>query len=283
MDRMDVAFAEGLEVSSQPPPLLFLNSLPSYVKAKVWAVYLHILEMEGEEPLIYIGSATEKYSGMALRITEYRKGNKLPQYMKPALEKGYKITHTTLLAQCKIPPEGIMPQARARDKNYGMNTACPWPRESFEWGGLGGHSPIDESVRGDSALSPEGLAAEAQAAAEKNRKRTADARDAARVAVGKKPGTKHQPVTAGTKKRNADKYRAKQLRDRANRVFYCNICDVSCTHQSRLDEHMRGGPHLKMVQGLNGKDRNQAQHRLRDAQNHERDAQRDRARAQHKH
>lgn len=60
------------------------------------------------------------------------------------------------------------------NKDYGMSACCPWPRDSFLYGGLCSHAPLIESVRGHFDLSSEQLEALAVEVKERTRNRMAD-------------------------------------------------------------------------------------------------------------
>lgn len=87
-------------------------------------------------------------------------------YIRKHLRGGYSIFHTSLLAWCAIPSPGQVPKFRSamlcleaafasifwamihRDKSYGgLDTTCPWPRDSFEWKSLCGHGSLLEGIR----------------------------------------------------------------------------------------------------------------------------------------
>src|SRR5262249_52640376 len=148
------------------------------------------LKKQGFPPLLYIGSGTGAAQGVRSRLYEHMRKYQIPHYIVKAYRDGYEVTHTTLLAYCPIPAPADIPTFRHvvvtleaalcsvfwpmfhRDKSYGFDHLCPWPRETFEWNGLCSHSPLLELVHGNVNLTPEQLEDMAAATRENARRRS---------------------------------------------------------------------------------------------------------------
>ncbi|OQO13004.1 hypothetical protein B0A48_02468 [Cryoendolithus antarcticus] len=267
MNRLDITFADGLQQYSDsvtPPSLDFVMSLPLYVRIKLWAIYLHVLQRSGGETLVYIGSATNAKYGTWSRLESYRKGEALPQYVKQAMDQGYTITHTTLLAYCKIPSAGNVACGRAvfvameaafsaifwsmrrRDRSYGLAASCPWPREAYEWGGLCGHSPLDEGIHGDLELSPEELEEVA-----KTVRANQNARSKVKMAANRqKP--EWQARDTELRKQRAPALKSTREERKASQKFWCTTCNIPCRDSTDLAKHNKKRRHLKKLKGLMG-------------------------------
>jgi hypothetical protein len=98
--------------SAAPPLLSWFKSLPTDIPKDPWGIYVIVLEMPGYEPLLYIGSGTASYRGVRVRIKEHHAHKLSPVNVKKALESGYTITHTRLMAYCSIPSPSHCPKIR---------------------------------------------------------------------------------------------------------------------------------------------------------------------------
>jgi hypothetical protein len=107
-------FAPGLldvVLSESPPDVQYFKTLPAETY-KQWAVYLLVLEKFGQRPGVYIGSGTQKLSGVLVRLNQYDTINKLPFRVDEALRNGFTITHKALLCQMPIPIPSQIPILR---------------------------------------------------------------------------------------------------------------------------------------------------------------------------
>lgn len=230
--------------SPTPPDISFFKKTPSKYLG-LWGVYNLVLEKAGEIPLVYIGEASEKDQGIKARwrvydnpqVPAYRK--LLPSKVKDALDDGFKIVHKGVLAYCSIPGARNVPRFRLlyysmeamfsflfwamfpKTGDYQIGSCCPWPRESFTYGGLCSHSSLNDPMRANFKLSPdelELLAAQAEAqAAEKKRQR------------------------------DYDRYHDNKAVNKASKTYYCEDCNLACPRRSNLEVHKTTPGHLKCV------------------------------------
>lgn len=168
-----------------------------------------------------------------------------------------------------------------RDKSYGgLDTTCPWPRDSFEWKGLCGHSPLLEGLRPNEpglGLSLEAL--ERLAAMRKykvNRKvrdryykNVDESRRKARQFRGNNAQRyrdsrlllerdycrrnrdrilrRQRDLYRRTKNNPRSRYNLQRIRCRqnvANKTYHCAACNTSCTDKGTLIWHNRTLRHI---------------------------------------
>ena len=260
--------------SPDPPDVSFFESLPSNA-VRIWGVYVIVLKKKNAVPLIYIGSGTSVSGGVSSRWQAYnrRDVSTMPRFVLAAFRDGYSIVHKGLLVFCPIPPAADVPMfrllflameatfsflfwaMRSQDKDYGMSSFCPWPRDSLSYSGLCTHDPLCEIVLGNFDLSREQL--EAMAAATKEKRRIWNVnyasehrarlraqspeqlkereRKSSEVYRQRHPGRKKAMVQAGRMKRKASK------------AFHCTICNVDCESSNHLARHNLGKYHLTKV------------------------------------
>ena len=105
-----------LEVLSSPtpPPLAYFTTLPA-PSGKEWGVYAIIMEKEGSQSGLYIGSGTDSNDGVVVRLANYYPGSTaLPRFVKQAFSEGYHVAHKGLLCWSDLPTPGLVPRVRAR-------------------------------------------------------------------------------------------------------------------------------------------------------------------------
>ncbi|KAK3340702.1 hypothetical protein B0H65DRAFT_267817 [Neurospora tetraspora] len=93
-----------------------LTSLPEFSSHDnyAWAVYLLILQCDGQLPLVYVGSGTNRAIGVHDRFNDYSQGKMLSKYTAAAIAKGYTITHRKTLVKKPCPfPARLHNPARA--------------------------------------------------------------------------------------------------------------------------------------------------------------------------
>ncbi|KAH6406046.1 hypothetical protein HBI60_035830 [Parastagonospora nodorum] len=251
-----LTFAPGLaEVldSPTPPTLEYFRSLPEAGSKdwwKHWAIYLHIYELEGRKPRIYIGSSTSEV-GAATRLAEYEdttSDDGLPIFVKRAIAQGFQKTRTTLLAWSDIPAVGIFPRARQRYlglegifqmlfftsiiNNYEPEWVdfMPWCREDVEWEPLCSHISLSERGKGDFDLSFEELEYLNTVRLELRRRNQR-----------KRNHTYHFRHQALNSRRQYQSYRV----NKASRKYYCAPCKMAFGRPNELDKHLRNGLHKK--------------------------------------
>ncbi|KAK4167062.1 hypothetical protein QBC43DRAFT_331803 [Cladorrhinum sp. PSN259] len=98
---LPLQYAAGLLdvcLSKEPPSREFFMSLP-LPAGKLWAIYVVVMEKEGHEPGIYIGSGTDAFKGYEQRAGQYhdRAHRMLPRRVRSLYDKGYDLTHMGLL------------------------------------------------------------------------------------------------------------------------------------------------------------------------------------------
>ncbi|OAL22130.1 hsp72-like protein [Fonsecaea nubica] len=231
--------------ATSPPPVLWFKSIDPYIPKHVWGVYVLVLEKPGHRTLIYVGSGTGAERGEALRA-------------------GYKIVHTALLAQCPKPAAGDIPRLRtlviaveaafacafwamkSTEKDYSYGDFCPWPRQSFQYGGLCSHNALLEGVGGnekDLDFTPEELEEIDAAVKEKNRLYQNDYGRELRAnpteAYKARQKVNNEKQKPGTKARQMTAVETKQ--------YHCNVCNVSCRDAASLKRHNMTPRHLRKV------------------------------------
>ena len=260
--------------AGQPPALSFFKSLPSASK-KQWAVYALVLEKQGARSLVYIGSGTQEDRGVLGRWFHYDNPKKhrqmLPEYVRTALDDGYQIVHKGVLVWSTIPGPTNVPMfrllfiameatfsflfwaMRSTSKDYGIGFCCPWPRDSFTYGGLCSHNPLFEKVNGNFGLSAEQLEALAADTKEKTRLYQAEY-DRSRYA--KDPEffrAKSREVHATAIKTPAGKLEVQASRKRQydetmeSKKYYCDVCSSVFDSPAHLARHDLTPKHLKAV------------------------------------
>jgi hypothetical protein len=162
--------------ATAPPSIEYFKSLPIDT-LQCWAIYLVILEKPGCPPKLYIGSGTDAVGGLSKRFQQYDTLTKLPQYVKKAIEEGYKIVHKAPLCWIPILSASLVPNLRLLfialeatfsymlwamrtvSGDYGMTHICLWDRNTLEYEGLCSHCSLNEGISGDFGLSAEALEA----------------------------------------------------------------------------------------------------------------------------
>ncbi|KAH5404108.1 hypothetical protein HBI52_001540 [Parastagonospora nodorum] len=248
-----LTFAPGLaEVldSPTPPTLEYFRSLPTVINSewrKHWAIYVHIYELEGRKPRLYLGSATAQ-RGATPRLDTYEKatGPTLPRFVKKAIAQGFRKTRTALLAWSDIAPPGIFPKARQR--YYGIEgifqmlffasifnkyesewiDLMPWCREDVEWEPLCSHISLNERGKGDFDLSSEVL--ESMEAARRKSK----------AIKNRESSQKHKVARAIREKTSLQ-------RTKASGKHMCHICNKSFTKPYLLKRHNGCAAHKRNV------------------------------------
>lgn len=182
---LSITFVDGLleMINSRiPPSMEEIKALPAAPSpeelSKVWAVYMHVYELDGRRGRLYAGSATHASFGARPRIGQYEKphGYTISRLIKRALAQGFVKKHTMLLCWCPKPPPGLVYQARQH--LLGLEAAfqmifytvignkydgtwlhlMPWSRDHISWFPLCQQLALREHCRGDIFIPPEKLA-----------------------------------------------------------------------------------------------------------------------------
>jgi hypothetical protein len=246
----EMSFAPGLlDVlqSKTPPTISFFKSLPLYLD-KIWAVYLLVLQKPSHRPKIYIGCGTEKRTGVATRMGQYKRGENLPRYVQLALDDKYTISHKGLLCWSPLPTAAERPRLRAafilleaaftlyfwamvsRTKDYGLPRFCPWSLDTLEYDGCCSHVSLKEKVQDvDETLTPEQINVLDSERKLKNSRRDAVTRGPERTAISMK------------------KTRERAL---ATKKWACNLCNVTFGAKNQLEHHKKLQKHLDKAAGI---------------------------------
>lgn len=269
-----LAFAPGLLYVLQanvPPSIAYFKSLPTYCK-KLWAVYVIVLEKRRCRPKIYIGSGTEKASGVSTRLQQYDNMVNLPRYVKAALDDGYTITYKGLLCWTPLPKAATRFALRvlflalesafsitfwamySKIKNYGMpQHLCPWEIDALHYDGCCSHAAIAEQVAGENIL---GLTAEQLEAKDAEMKqRVSDQQKAAYYGAKSSDFAAWQATRRMyASKRDPEEKRAStknsKAKAKAERRFACSTCDLAFEDQSLLNTHYFTKKHVDKVKGV---------------------------------
>lgn len=252
----------------RPPPLSFFLDLPSVTTGR-WAIYTLVLEKSGFMPFVYIGSGTSASTGVHGRFGEYKHNKHLPKYVKAAVDQGFTISHMGLLLWAPIPSAADIPKfrvlfiaieaalsfyfwamrSRSAVKDYGMADIRPWSLDSFSYHGLCSHNPLLGGPAGNFGLTPEELEALAAAVKEKNRIYMANYHQTMRAdpeAMAKKAFYDTQWTKNNPAKRRKIKSKSRD-KAKAEKKYFCDVCNVACRTKITLNEHNSRPRHLKKV------------------------------------
>ena len=233
--------------SSTAPTISYFKTLPLFID-KLWAVYLLVLEKDGERPRIYIGSGTGSTAGVRTRMNNYnQRARNMPYYVESSLKAGYAITHKCLLVWTALPLPSDRYKLRclflvletiftlcfwamkSQTNDYYMPALCPWPRHSFTYDGCCTHFSINEQIAGHNEdASPEDIN---RVAAERKRVKN-------RLYTANK-GPKHKAYTKA--------YGEKAL---AEQRYKCTVCNLSFRSNALLLKHLKTPIHNRKAAGI---------------------------------
>jgi hypothetical protein len=277
-----LSFAPGLlEVlqASTPPTVAWFKNLPSdnrYAwETDNWAVYLIVLEKDGERTRIYIGSGTNAEAGLAHRWNQYvAKKGALPSGMKKAFEDGFEITHKGVLCWKAMPSQGkalLMYRLlflclecaftyyfwamKSGTRDDAMSYICPWTPSDLEYDGICSHGSLLDHPQGNFELTDEQYIA--QAAEHEAKFRANKALQATNYhykqmaenydeylgnAIDRKMKSRelHPELDMIAQKKREDKYKDEKK-------FHCTDCDLSFGRQNVLDDHFASDKHARKV------------------------------------
>ncbi len=231
-----------------PPPLSFFKTLPTEFGQR-WGIYVIVLEKQTCRPRIYIGSGTEKRSGVSMRIGQYRRRENLAKSVRDALNQGFNISHIGLLCWTPLPPASRRRTLRAlyliieaaftlwfwamvsRTRDYGMPvTLCPWPLDTMDYDGCCNHFSLVEGGNDIlDVLSPEELD---------------DVERETKIRNSRRDNAKRG---ATIKRLDQKKKRQKAL---ANKKWFCSVCNVNFGARNQLSNHETTRKHLDKVAGI---------------------------------
>lgn len=257
-------------IQTGPPSLAWFASVGldifqdrDRVPYKSWGLYLHVFLKPGFPPLLYCGSATATEFGLRARFKDYRLLHAVSQELLDAVQDGFVLVHSIILAHCPIPQPPDQPRIRAvclaleaafsaifwcmvsKTSNYGhLGHNAIWDREELPWNGLCTHSPLLEGI-GHLELTPEELDAIAR---EKKIHKNAYQREWSKADNAKKRANPTPEFAAQRTKINKSKYVGKKRkRDAAvaNQTHYCELCEKSYTSAGELEKHRQTPLHLR--------------------------------------
>jgi hypothetical protein len=272
--KASLTFCDGLldVVSSPtPPPITYFEDLdvPQY-DAKLFAVYVHVLQKNDERPRLYMGSGTNAKHGAIHRLKDYDAGRILPFYVTKSLEDGFELSHTALMCSMPLPTYGEVSIFRlltlaleatfsyqfwaliAYKADYGMSHLCLWDWRDLPWDGLGSHSPLREGVQGEFDDNPQQLSEEeleAREAAYQLRFKEIHNRNNSNWHF-KKMATDYDAYMGAVVERKRKERALNPGRDRAhqerrgkeaieNKTHHCARCHVSFPAKQALDNHKK--------------------------------------------
>lgn len=260
--------------SANPPSLSFFRSLPVPApKDKLWGVYCLLLERDGSQPKIYIGSGTNASSGIVARLKNYATLSSLPRLVDLALKQGYSISHSGLLCWAPIPPETLIPSARVRlvavEATFafifhaGFQTKLdplwapilPWGRDTVGWLPLCTHTALMERPAGGHDMTDEQLV-------QYNAQRRARSKELMAIASKRCEDRQRADDLKGYlarklrerlawEARNKDRVLAQaagvRARARASRRHECTTYGVALQSVTALAKHMASKAHQEQV------------------------------------
>lgn len=259
MQSSPLEFAPGLlQIFQSPtaPTIAYFKTLSLHLD-KLWAVYLLVLEKDGERPRIYIGTSTRE-RGVRHRMSQYDRRSStgkyvdtIPRYVETSFKEGFAITHKCLLAWTAIPLPSDQYKVRclflvletiftlsfwamkSRTKDYYMPALCPWPRDSFTYDGCCTHFSINERIIGQNEdATPEEIN---RVAAER------------KLEKGRLYSANRGP---GVHKANTKAYGEKVLEEQRHK---CTVCDLTFRRNSQLLEHLNRPIHIRKAAGISNR------------------------------
>lgn len=264
--------SDVIEADDPPPVSWFVEVRDSFVEdcklvpAKTWALYLHVMSKPGCPTLLYIGSATESTSGLRRRLKDYRLRHAISTEVLGALNDGYDITCTVLLAECSLPAPAGQPVLRAlflvleaafdaifwpmrnNSTSYGqLGDNVIWPPSSLSWSGLCTHSPLIEGIKGLDLSSAELEKAAEIRRLKKNENLRAWTKERNK-AMRANPTPEFKAERTKINKRRYKSKKAKRDSDVANAAHHCDLCDKNYTSAKELENHKQTPLHTKRAE-----------------------------------
>jgi hypothetical protein len=215
--------------------------------------------MDGNIPLLYIGSGTAFKGGVLYRCRSYWKGKTLPKAIIKALKKGYRITEVRVLVVCPTPLCGDLTTFRTllvaieavfavlfsallnREKAYSFPKICPWPAQSFEYAGLCSHNPLLEAIKGDTTATGAELRK-----AQRERDRAYQYKYQRKIRANPTEEYRRRMRIHNQKQRPFTKERQRKARE--VHCYYCAPCDVNCRDASSLRRHLSTLAHGAIIE-----------------------------------
>jgi hypothetical protein len=278
MHRVPLQFASGLMLaifSATAPTIDYFKTLP-LMTDNLWAVYVLVMEQDGHRPRLYIGSGTSATDGVKHRMRTYARRMKrnfssgIPCDVQRSFNEGFTITHKGYLVWAPIPRPAHQYELRAlflvlecmftltfwamksKSKDYFMPRLCPWPTKSFSYDGLCNHFSINEgypTVHEHAHLSP----AEFDALVlERKHANYCDVCVLSFVCLAKLKEHKLRPIhinkALGITK--TLKGRGGSQSNTLKKKFFCKVCNKASPSAKRLEIHLNGPRHAKMLRLL---------------------------------
>jgi hypothetical protein len=170
-----------------------------------------------------------------------------------------------VLAYCKIPSAANIPTIRTlivalegiftalfwalvpSEKTFGLSHLCPLDPDTFEWIGLGSHSPLREGIRGltgEMDYTPEELEYMAKLTKEKN----AEYQYHYQRELRANPTEHYKQRQAAHNIKQKPGTRARQKAAVEEKKYHCNVCDVSYRDAASLRRHNATPRHKRKLE-----------------------------------
>ena len=196
-------------------------------------------------------------------------GGAMPRYVRLPLEDGYQISHRGLLVWTPVPSAADVPRFRllflameatptflfwamqSKIKDYDMANCCPWPRDSFSYGGLCSHNALWEGIAGDIDLTVEQLEDIVARAKELQRSWKKNYRKQYKAIHGDRVRELSRKSSARRRKENLEQQGVKDLlRNKTmkeSHKYFCAPCGVACQSGWELWRHNGSQRHLDIL------------------------------------
>ncbi|OBT70052.1 hypothetical protein VE03_00589 [Pseudogymnoascus sp. 23342-1-I1] len=137
-------------------------------------------------------------------------------------------------------------------KDYGgFDICCPWPRDSFSYGGLCSHSPLADKIHGDLRLSPEQLKEAAEVAKAKAVEYHAECYQLERACSPERVRAERDRSSKKYRKDHPDRVRKNEKTSMARAVelkkYYCDTCCIAFRQLRELKKHDTSRRHLQEI------------------------------------
>lgn len=224
-----------------------------------------VLEKDGHEPAIYIGSSVEVCQGIQARLNQHKRGAQVPFRVKQYKDEGYRLVHIAILTYMQIPTapqrarfKGLIAILEAcfhyvfwsmwsKDKLYSFPTfnESRWLPASFPYRGLCTHNPLIEHFEINPQLSADELIEIDRAKKEHKIERLRVYRQTRQANPAREEVYKEQ-------QRLQSKARSQNII--ASNKYHCSTCSKSFPCAAHLQRHNASSSHKKRTKGLESGD-----------------------------
>jgi hypothetical protein len=275
-----LSFAPGLlEVmqASVPPTVKWLKNLPNdkqYAwETDNWAVYLHVLEKDGERTRVYIGSGTNSDTGLHYRWKQYDNKTHLPSGVAKAFEDGFEIVHKGLLCWAPMPSPGKVLMyrlvflaiecmftyyfwaMRSGTHDDAMRYICPWDISTLEYDGIDSHGSLVDRPQGNYDLTEEQLVAQAEDAEAKFRLNKANCASTYHYKQMAENYDEYIGNAIDRKMKSRELHpeldmiaqKKREAKHVEQKTYHCSDCDLSFPRSNVLADHFTSKRHARKV------------------------------------